>query len=197
MHEAITYPPLIEQKNRLALALPEAVYVPAPQAVEVPQGGAAKAFPLLVTRPDRTTWVEPVPVANVSRAWNDLVAALQRKDDAVIREKQPAPSGARAVAAVASDADDTARLVVFGFGNSFSDQAADEDNTATADLFVAAVNWLRDRPPAASVAGKTYGEYRPTKTLASAYASAFWLPVGGLFVVVVFLGLGVWSYRRK
>jgi uncharacterized membrane protein len=189
---------LVRSRNSLALAASDFRALPLDDArvVEVargPEAGPVTAEALLVTSRGRLTWLEPTrsdPIA--------FLQSLEKLGEADIREafaKRQASQGSRTVAAVVSEGT-TPRAVVFGAGEFFADQTGRQlgGQNVQAELFAAAVNWLRDRPPVANIANKTYGTYTLSRDADN--VPLFWLPVGVTLTGVLAAGLGVWLLRR-
>jgi hypothetical protein len=154
-------------------------------------GGPIQAEMLLVTYQGRPTWLE-------SDMPTDPSAVIQefRRDPRLMQVKQLAGRNeVRPIGAVASEGQ-TNRVLVIGNGQSFGDPTRrGERNGLAIEFFVNAVDWLRDRPAAAAVANKTYGEYVPAKT--ADVFRLYFLPLGLTALAVIGLGAGVWVVRRK
>lgn len=154
-----------------------------------PPGGPFATKALFVTTP-RLSWLEESPVVNAEKAMLDML-----KSPDLIRQKNASADRGRVVAAVVSEGA-AGRVIVFGSGDSFSD---DPNHNRIVDLnarlLTLTVNWLRDRPPVANIATKPYGLYLPNEKTSE--VQVFWLPVGVTLMGVIALGLGVWVFRRK
>ena len=139
------------------------------------------------------SWLEEDLPADPGRAFEELL----KSPDAQARKS--AGAGAfRPLAVTVADAG-VGRAVVVGTGDSFADPDPKEPQLrgvgTAADVFGAAVGYLRDRPPAAEVAAKTYGTY----TLSPDADAARLLVLPGVIGTagVAALGVGVWMLRRK
>jgi len=121
--------------------------------------------------------------------------ALTKAQNEALFAKKEVTRGSRPVAAVVSEGT-TPRAVVVGAGEFFADQTGRRlgGRNVQAELFAASINWLRDRPPVANIANKTYGTYTLNRTASD--VSLFWLPVGVTLTGVLAAGLGVWLLRR-
>ncbi len=155
-------------------------------------GSAARAEPLMVSYPNRPTWLESEVPASPARAFQQVV------QDAEIRlAKEAEPGGKRVLAATASEGG-KGKLAVFGSGSAFLDanpRAEPHDAELTAQLFTVTVNWLREQPPVANIAAKTYGTYAPNPKLDLLRFGV--LPVLMASLMTAALGVGVWIVRRK
>ena len=161
------------------------------QAASRPPASGAKSEVLLITGERRATWLESDILANPDRTWEEMVRA--RSPD--VFQAKMVSGGARPVAAIASD-DAGGRVVVYGFGDFFSDETTRQlqGRPVQADLFAASVNWLRDRPAVANIPSKTYGEYSLDQN--ADVTQLYWLPVGLCMLAIVAVGLGVLVLRR-
>ncbi len=166
----------------------------------VPAGGFTAA-PIGFSDPeDRGTWFETDPPTNPQELFAGIVASPE-----IRRQKRLSGNGQWPLVVAISEAGrpaapneapkDVSRAVVFGSGDAFVDPTRESGTGGNAALLAAAVDWLRERPPVASVASKPYGVYKPLR--AADTTALLWLPVGITLLSVVGLGLGVWSYRRK
>ena len=197
-------PDLADARNPLAQAFESRVLV-VPDCREVaPAGGAGgpyRAESLFVTLPRRRTWLEPDPPADPGRS---LVETAQSRELSIARKMTLAP---RSVGVLVSEepppgakpgdrAAPTGRAAVYGSGAFFADPAGRRGAGAgvPAELLVATVDWLRDRPAAANIASKTYGRYVPKPEPDE--TRIFLLPVGATLIGLIALGLGVWAVRR-
>jgi hypothetical protein len=159
-------------------------------------GGPINVEPFLFTYPQRFTVLESEMPTDPATAWNDMVEKPQ------LRTAKQFTNSPRIVAVVATessmkrDEPPTNRAVVIGCGEFFADPAGrGRASTVPAEFFANVVSWLRDRPAAAAVANKTYGEYVPSKSADT--FRLYFLPVGLTVLAVVALGAGVWVVRRK
>jgi hypothetical protein len=160
-----------------------------------PPTTGVRATPLLATQPG-ITWLEPAPLPNPEKTWEDIIQSIQSRS-MELAAKKSLSQNSRVVAAVAAQGD-SGRVVVFGSGDGFSDEMTRvyRGRPIQAELFAACVNYLRERPPLANVAGKTYGEYPPpSKSVDRVRLIA--LPVGFALLAVLALGFGVWVFRRQ
>ena len=155
-------------------------------------GSAARAEPLLVSYPNRPTWLESEVPASPSRAYQQVT-----QDPEVRLAKEAEPGGRRVLAATASEGG-KGKVAVFGSGNAFLDanpRAEPHDAELSAQLFTVTVNWLREQPPVANIAAKTYGTYAPNPKLDLLRFGV--LPVLMASLMTAALGVGVWIVRRK
>lgn len=188
-------PNLVDAKNPIALTFEQRLF-PASNIRAVtttppgPQG--PKAEPLMITAEDRFTWTESELLANPERTWTEMTRGATPE---IIRAKRIA-KGLRPVAAIASD-DASGRVVVYGFGEFFSDETTRtfRGKSLQADLFAASVNWLRDRPAVANIPSKTYGEYTLNPKVDGLRLVV--LPVGLCMMTILAVGLGVLVLRRS
>ena len=166
-----------------------------PQAREVIVGPAAKPAgrtePLLVTYPSRVTWLENEYPVNPARILQQM-----SRDRELLVAKEVERGGRRAVAAIVTEGD-KGKLAVFGSGAAFldDDPRAPHGAEASAYLLSVTVNWLREQPPVANIAAKTYGFYTPDRKLDILRAGV--LPVAMASLLTAALGVGVWVVRRK
>lgn len=155
-----------------------------------PQGSGARAEPLLVSYPNRPTWLESEVPASMARALQDVL-----KDPEVRLAKEAEPGGRRVLAATASEGG-KGKLAVIGCGDAFLDARGEtHDAELSAQLFTVTVNWLREQPPVANIAAKTYGTYAPNPKLDLLRFGV--LPVLMASLMTAALGVGVWIVRRK
>ncbi len=155
-------------------------------------GAAARADPLMVSFPDRPTWLESEVPASAARAFQQVV-----QDPEMRLAKEAEPGGRRVLAATASEGG-KGKVAVFGSGNAFLDanpRAEPHDAELSAQLFTVTVNWLREQPPVANIAAKTYGTYAPNPKLDLLRFGV--LPVLMASLMTAALGVGVWIVRRK
>lgn len=190
-------PDLVDARNSIALAFEDfrtAIPMEDVRMVSTPReaaAGPAQAQALLYTATGRATWIDETRATDPTAEWEGFRKAQDRE---LFIRKQLSTSS-RPVAAVVSEGT-TPRAVVFGAGEFFSDQTGRQlgGQNVQAELFAAAVNWLRDRPPVANIANKTYGTYSMNRTAGD--VPLFWLPVGVTLTGVLAAGLGVWLLRR-
>jgi ABC-type uncharacterized transport system len=193
---------LIDEGNTIALAFAKSQVV----AIDV-RPLAPPTIPALQTKfqvkallgslADRASWLEEGPIANPSRAFDDLVTASNANRKDILEAKNTRKNLSRVLAAVSSDAEgNSGRVVIFGFsGFDDNEAAAKSGYTVPAELVGASVNWLRDRPAVANEGSKPYGVYT---------ASAKWdwtrgvtLPVLLVILSITTVGLGLWVVRRR
>lgn len=185
---------LVDSGNPIAIATSNmAVVLPNCREISdaLPPGGPRSVEPLLGSFPsNRITWFEPDPVVNPEQAFKELLSS-----DEMIRRKRGSRR-TRLIAALVTEGED-GRMVVYGSGQAFldPDRRNPESNQQNVELFVATVNWLRDRPAVANIPAKNYGVYTPNRTADS--VRLFWLPTGITLLGVLAMGLGVWVFRRK
>ena len=128
--------------------------------------------------------------ASMARALQDVL-----KDPEVRLAKEAEPGGRRVLAATASEGG-KGKLAVIGCGDAFLDARGEtHDAELSAQLFTVTVNWLREQPPVANIAAKTYGTYAPNPKLDLLRFGV--LPVLMASLMTAALGVGVWIVRRK
>ena len=170
-------------------------FVPLAREVIVsPPGGpgVARAEPLLVSFPDRPTWLESESPASLSRTLQQVL-----QDPEVRLAKEAEPGGRRVLAATASEGGKS-KIAVFGSGEAFLDpnpRGESYDAESSAQLFTVTVNWLREQPPVANIAAKAYGTYAFNPTFDLLRFGL--LPVLMASLMTAALGVGVWIVRRK
>jgi hypothetical protein len=166
-----------------------------PDAREVLVNPTAKptgrAEVLMVTRPDRPTWVESEYPVNPGRILQQMV-----RDRELQVAKEVEGGGERTVAAIVTEGD-KGKLAVIGSGATFVDDTPGDTRHAdfSASLLSVTINWLREQPPVANIAAKTYGFYTPERKLDLLRVGV--LPVFMASLLTAALGVGVWIVRRK
>jgi hypothetical protein len=151
--------------------------------------GPVRAEPLMFTYPGQLTWLESAMPSDPRTAFLDLLRNPQ------LRAAKRLTDRGRVIAVAATEGESN-RAVVIGSADFFADPTGrGQTSNVPAEFFANVVDWLRDRPAAAAVAHKTYGEYTPTRTTET--FRLYFLPVGLTVLAVVALGAGVWVVRRK
>jgi len=151
-------------------------------------GPGGKAEPLMVSYPNRLTWLESEIPTSLERSYSQVV-----RDPEVRVAKQAELGGTRVLAASYSEAG-KAKVAVFGCGYTFRDDNP-QGPEAASQLFSVTVNWLREQPPVANIAAKTYGFYSPDRKLDVFRAGVLPVLMGSLLTAA--LGVGVYIIRRK
>jgi hypothetical protein len=159
--------------------------------------GQYQATSLLITLPNRETWLEDERMVDPERTITDL---LEKPAVAAQKGFTETP---RSVAAVVSEGG-TARAVVYGNAYIFSDRYAEQrgrgatSSPVTFDLMAVTIDWLRDRPPLPTgIESKKYTEYQFPDPAGVDTTRLVWLPLGFSLLLVLGLGTGVWVIRRK
>ena len=153
-----------------------------------PNDPQLRLAPILATQPGLNTWLESDPNVNPQEAFR----AFQRNPQLIAEKRLSRSSRIVAASAVAGTAP---RVTVFASGDAFADGDRRAGANPDAELVAVAANALRERPPAADIAAKTYGVFKPSP--GTDLVKTVVLP--GLIAVLgtAALGLGVWMVRRR
>ncbi|HET6576092.1 MAG TPA: Gldg family protein, partial [Fimbriiglobus sp.] len=193
---------LVQSRNPLALAFLRRPLVMPDCRKVMPAGparGPRRVEPLFVTVPDRFTWLETDPLINPTRRWRELL----RPENKQLRGERELTGDPRVLSvlvsempadASAGEAAPTARVAVYGSGTFFADPPPARRPNQPADLFVATLDWLRDRP-VVTIPDKAYGRYE-MKPGADA-TRLLYLPVGLTVLGILAVGFGMWVFRQK
>lgn len=193
----IINPNLLNERNEIALSFDESGFLlencrPIISGQSQP---GVRAQPLLLSDPQRYTWIETEVLPNPELTWSEIIRSQSRE---MISRKQVArvyrPLGA--VATEQSEDKQLGRVVVIGSGT-FADNQVRSGRSVAAqvDLFAASVNWLRERPAVANIPAKRYDQYTPPQS--SSEVRVYWFPVALTLGGILALGVGVWVLRRK
>ncbi|QDU23142.1 Gldg family protein [Urbifossiella limnaea] len=171
-------------------------------------GGPFTVTPLMVTLPQRPTWLEDEQLDSPNQALQDMV-----ENDALRARKRLTGSPRTVAVAVAEGGappnpmnphggggEQTPRAVVFANSEMFSNAAQRPrggGTPATHELMSASLDWLRGKPPIAPGTEKVYQTFElpPGETLNS--TRLYLLPIGLALLSIAGLGAGVWVIRRK
>lgn len=171
-------------------------------------GGPFQVSPLMVTDPDRATWLEAEELADPFQAFRDMIqsptliqaknAAQKARWVAVAAAEGGAPNPMNPHAGAGPQ---TPRLVAFASATMFSNNAPAVRGGGTPpsyELVSASIDWLRERPPIAlDVETKPYKVYNFPASGAVNESRLIWLPLGLALFAVAGFGAGVWVIRRK
>lgn len=186
---AAANPAAAEARNPIAVGLSSGVLFRNCRPVS-PAGAGGSPFTtevILASLP-AYSWVEPNRPTDPGQLLEDLTQSVEAR-----RRKQFTPRSRPLGVAVAEAG--AGRLVVYASGEAFAAPGRRGSGGPAAELFGLTVNYLRDRPPAADIAAKTYDTYAMSPTTDAARLVV--LPgVAGLAGVAA-LGIGVWMVRRK
>ncbi len=179
----------VEARNPVAAGLSSGVLFRNCRPVApAPAGAGGLTTEVVLVSVPTITWVEPDRPADPGQSFAELIESKEAQ-----RRKQ-ATERSRPLGVAVAEAG-VGRLVVYGSGEAFAAPARRGAGGAAAELFGLTVNYLRDRPPAADIAGKTYNTYELSPTADPARLLV--LPgVAGLAGVAA-LGVGVWMVRRR